>query len=247
MKSFGLTDKGKVRAENQDSFHLELCPEKDCLIAVLCDGMGGAKAGGVASTLAVKAFASKVFEKLCAAKATVNVQEILQSSASQTNGVVYEFSRFSEDYNGMGTTLVGGVIKNSGSGHIINIGDSRAYMLDLKKGSIRQITRDHSLVEELVRFGAITPEEAKVHPNRNVITRALGTEATVDSDYFTFRLHSGELLLLCSDGLSNMLSDEEILAEAVRLREPEPVCRSLMDTALERGARDNVTVVAVCK
>ncbi len=247
MKSFGLTDKGKVRSENQDSFLLELCPEKGCLIAVLCDGMGGAKAGSVASSLATKAFAEKVFEKLCAANRTDDIREILQRSASETNGVVFEFSRFSEDYHGMGTTLVGGVIKNNGSGYIINIGDSRAYLLDCRKGSIRQVTRDHSLVEELVRFGAITPEEAKVHPHRNVITRALGTEQTVDSDYFSFRLHSGELLLLCSDGLSNMLSNEEILAEARKLPEPEPVCRALMAMALERGARDNVTVVAVSK
>lgn len=247
MKSFGLTDKGKVRSENQDSFLLELCPEKDCQIAVLCDGMGGAKAGSIASTLATKAFAEKVFEKLCAANHTADIREILQRSASETNGVVYEFSRFSEDYNGMGTTLVGGVIKNNGSGYIINIGDSRAYLLDCRKGSIRQVTRDHSLVEELVRFGAITPEEARVHPHRNVITRALGTEQSVDSDYFSFRLHNGELLLLCSDGLSNMLSNEEILAEARKIPEPEPVCRALMALALERGARDNVTVVAVSK
>ena len=247
MKSFGLTDKGKLRAENQDSFLLELCPDKDCVIAVVCDGMGGAKAGAVASSLANKAFVEKVFEKLCAAKIPVPYRDILLSSASETNGVVYEFSRFSEDYNGMGTTLVGGVIKNSGTGHIINIGDSRAYLLDLRKNTIRQITRDHSLVEELVRFGAITPEQAKVHPNRNVITRALGTEKTVDSDYFSFHLRTGEVLLLCSDGLSNMLSNEEILNAALTAREPEPICRALMDAALERGARDNVTVVAVSK
>ena len=246
MKSFGLTDKGKVRAENQDCFLLELCPEKDCLIAVLCDGMGGAKAGGVASTLCNKTFVGKVFEKLCSAKNRIpDYRQILQSSCRETNQVVYEYSRFGEEYHGMGTTLVGGVIKNGGNGYIINVGDSRAYLLQPKKGKIRQITRDHSLVEELIRFGAITREEAREHPQRNVITRALGTEAKMDSDYYSFRLGIGELLLLCSDGLSNTLRDEEILEHAKSCPEPEELCRSLMELTLARGARDNVTVVVV--
>ena len=234
MKSFGLSDKGKVRADNQDCFLLELCPERDCLIAALCDGMGGAKAGGIASTLCVKTFVAKVYEKLCASKSKVqNYRTLLKSACSETNGVVYAYSQFSEDYRGMGTTLVGGVIKPNGSGHIINVGDSRAYLLSPGKGQIRQISRDHSLVEELLRFGAITPEQAR--------------ESKAEPDYFEFRLGAGELLLLCSDGLSNMLTDEEILETAKEAREPEPLCRRLMEQALERGARDNVTVVAVSR
>ena len=248
MKSFGLSDKGAVRAVNQDCFLLELCPEKDSLIAVLCDGMGGAKAGEVASQLCMKAFVSKVFEKLCAAQGkAVDYRGMLQSSCSETNNVVYAYSRFSEDFNGMGTTLVGGVIKPNGNGYIINVGDSRAYLISPRKGRIRQITRDHSLVEELVRFGAITRDQAKKHPQRNVITRAVGTEERIDSDYFSFHLAGGEMLLLCSDGLSNTLSDEELLEAAKIQNEPEDLCRRLMDLALERGASDNVTVVAVCK
>ncbi len=248
MKSFGLSDKGMVRADNQDCFLLELCPERDCLIATLCDGMGGAKAGGIASTLCVKTFVAKVYEKLCASKSKVqNYRTLLKNACSETNGVVYAYSQFSEDYRGMGTTLVGGVIKPNGSGHIINVGDSRAYLLSPGKGQIRQISRDHSLVEELLRFGAITPEQARVHPQRNIITRAMGTESKAEPDYFEFRLGSSELLLLCSDGLSNMLTDEEILETAKEAREPEPLCRRLMEQALERGARDNVTVVAVSR
>ncbi len=248
MKSFGLTDKGKVRADNQDCFLLELCPERDCLIASLCDGMGGAKAGGVASQLSNKTFVTKVYEKLCAASARQpDYREILQSSCSETNGVAYEYSKFSEEFHGMGTTIVGGVVKNNGNGYIINVGDSRAYLLSPRKDRIRQITRDHSLVQELLRFGAITEEEARLHPQRNIITRALGTEARVDSDYFSFRIGAGEFLLLCSDGLSNMLSDEEILEQSRRSADPESLCRSLMGLALERGASDNVTVVAVSR
>ena len=248
MKSFGLSDKGKVRADNQDCFLLELCPEKDCLIAALCDGMGGAKAGGLASTLSNKTFVSKIYEKLCASPGKVqNYRSLLKAACSETNGVAHAYSHFSEDFRGMGTTIVGGVIKSNGSGYIINVGDSRAYLVSPKKDQIRQITRDHSLVEELVRFGAITREEARVHPQKNIITRALGTEEKVDADYFEFRLGAGELLLLCSDGLSNMLTDEEILAIAKETREPEPFCRKLMERTLETGALDNVTVVAVSK
>ena len=248
MKSFGLTDKGKVRSENQDCFLLELCPEKDSLIAVLCDGMGGARAGGIASSLSIKTFAAKVFEGLvsCKTKAS-DYRQILQISCQETNSLVYDYSRSSDDYQGMGTTLVGGVIKQSGNGYIINVGDSRAYLLQPRKNSIRQITRDHSLVEKLIRFGAITREQAKSHPQRNVITRALGTEGKTDADFFTFRLGAGEYLLLCSDGLSNMLSDEEILAQASTRPEPEDLCRSLMDMALARGAHDNVTAVVVAR
>lgn len=248
MKSFGLTDKGKVRQDNQDCFLLELCPEQDALIAVLCDGMGGAKAGGVASHLTNRAFVTRVFEELRASTGKhCDFRSLLLNACSEANGVAWEYSRFSEDFRGMGTTLVGGVIKADGSGYIINVGDSRAYLLTPRKGAIRQITRDHSLVEELLRFGAITPEQAREHPKRNVITRAVGTEAHVDADYFSFRLGAGELLLLCSDGLSNTLTDQEMADEAKSHREPEELCRRLMELALERGARDNVTVVAVAK
>ena len=248
MKHFGLSDKGKVREENQDCFLVELCPEQDCCIAVLCDGMGGAAAGGLASEISVRSFVSRVFDKLLASTGkAVDFRTLLKSSCSETNGVTYAYSRFSEEYRGMGTTLVGGVIKSNGNGYLINVGDSRAYLLQPKKNRIRQLTRDHSLVQELVRFGAISPQEARLHPQRNVSTRAVGTEEEVDADYFEFRLGAGDLLLLCSDGLSNMLTDAEILSAARLDSEPEALCRRLMTEALERGARDNVTVVALGK
>jgi protein phosphatase len=147
----------------------------------------------------------------------------------------------------MGTTIVGGVIKSNGNGYIINVGDSRAYLIAHHGESIRQITRDHSLVEELLEFGVITPEQALTHPQRNVITRALGSDPTVQADYFEFTLQTGDVLLLCSDGLSNVLSNEEMCRFAAERPDPEQLCRALMHTALERGARDNVTVVAVIR
>ena len=248
MKSFGLTDKGKGRADNQDSYVLELVPGKNDLIAVLCDGMGGAKAGGLASQMSIRSFVSRVYEALRDGNdKTVDFRRLLLDACREANSGTYEFSRFSEDYKGMGTTLVGGVIRANGSAYFLNVGDSRAYLLSPRKGGIRQITRDHSLVAELMRFGAITPEEAKAHPQRNVITRALGTEPTVDADFYELKLKARELLLLCSDGLSNMLTDEEILAEAKAHPDPEILCRRLVELTLQRGARDNVTVLAVRK
>ncbi len=248
MKSFGLTDKGAVRKDNQDSYIIEKCEAKDCLIVALCDGMGGAKAGGLASQLSNKAFVSYIYAKLTSrVNRAIDFRQMLLDACAEANGVAYEYSQFDEAYNGMGTTIVGGVIKSGGSGYIINVGDSRAYYISRKNDAITQITKDHSLVEELVEFGAITKEQARVHPQRNVITRALGSEASVDADYYDFSLQNGDFLLMCSDGLSNMVSDLEMLEYAKEYPEPELLCRALMSKALKRGAKDNVTVLAVMK
>ena len=246
MKSFGLTDKGKVRKDNQDCFIIEKCQSKACMIVALCDGMGGAKAGGIASQLSNKAFVSYVYAKLTSRiSRTVDYRRILSDACAEANGVSYEYSHFDEAFNGMGTTIVGGVILSNGIGHIINVGDSRAYLISGRSDAISQITRDHSLVEDLLEHGVITAEQAKTHPQRNIITRAVGTDSQVEADYFNFELSIGDVLLLCSDGLSNTISDEEMLEAAKQHREPEDLCRALMELALSRGARDNVTVLAV--
>ena len=248
MKSFGLTDKGAIRKDNQDCFILEKCDAKNCLIAALCDGMGGAKAGGIASQLANKAFVSYIYTKLTSRlPRNVDYQRILENACAEANGVSFEYSHFDQDFDGMGTTIVGGVIKNNGSGYIINVGDSRAYLITKRPAAIRQITRDHSLVEELVEAGAITADQARSHPQKNVITRALGSDPAVKCDYYTVSLQNGDILLLCSDGLSNIVSDLELLECAKENPEPEALCRMLMNKALNRGAKDNVTVVAVMR
>ena len=248
MKSYGLTDKGAVRKDNQDCFILEKCEVKGCLIAALCDGMGGAKAGGIASQLANKAFVSNIYAKLTSRlPRNVDYKRILENACAEANGVSYEYSHFDKDFDGMGTTIVGGVIKNNGNGYIINVGDSRAYLITRRPAEIRQITKDHSLVEELIESGAITAEQARSHPRKNVITRALGSDPRVECVYFTFTLQNGDILLLCSDGLSNIVSDLELLECAKEFHEPEALCRTLMSKALNRGAKDNVTVVAVMR
>ena len=243
MKSFGITDKGKVRKENQDSYIIENCEKRNSVVIAICDGMGGAKAGDLASQLACKAFVSGVYEALISPKAfTENHEKILKASCADANGVVYEYSGFDPNYNGMGTTLVGGVITKRRA-HLVNVGDSRAY--HLSKDGIYQITRDHSYVNDLIALGAITPEEAMHHPKKNIITRALGVDNSVEADYYIMDLVKSDCILLCSDGLSNMVSDEEIFAVYKTNKKPEYICRSLMSMALERGARDNVSVVAV--
>jgi len=242
MISYGLSDRGKVRRDNQDSFIIENCDRCSSVIAAVCDGMGGAKAGDLASQLACRAFASGVYEKLLAQRYDVYHDAILKTSAAEANGVVYEYSGFGSEYDGMGTTLVGAIVTKR-EAHIVNVGDSRAYLLT--KAGIKQISRDHSYVESLIAMGAIDRSEAMFHPKKNVITRALGVDAEVEADYFRIPVHSGECILLCSDGLSNMVSDREMFRTFQTEKAPDKICHSLMKLALDRGARDNVTVVAV--
>lgn len=243
MKSFGVTDKGKVRKENQDSYIIENCDKRNSVVIAICDGMGGAKAGDIASQLACKAFVSGVYESILAPKYfTESHEKILKASCADANGVVYEYSAFDPNYNGMGTTLVGGIITKR-KAYLVNVGDSRAY--HLTKFGIYQITRDHSYVNELLAMGAITPEEAVNHPKKNIITRALGVDRAVESDYYMTELSHDDCILLCSDGLSNMVTDEEIFAVYNQNKKPEYICKTLLDMTLERGARDNVSVVAV--
>ena len=248
MKSYGISDKGKIRRDNQDAFSIIDSEERGCVIVALCDGMGGQKAGGVASEIAKRAFTEYVEAKL-RSKAVKNpdLHSIIKNGCAEANEVVYYYSRFDEKYSGMGTTLVGGIIKKDGSGLILNVGDSRAYVLSKKKKTIRQVTVDHSYVEELVRKGLITREQARTHPRKNVITRALGTEKTVQSDVFEIKLNKGELLLLCSDGLTNYVTDEEILDEYLVDSAPEAFCRGLLSMSYFGGGGDNITIVAVEK
>ena len=243
MRSFGVTDKGKVRSENQDSYIIERCDKRKCIVAVICDGMGGAKAGDLASQLSSKAFVSRVFETLVAPRFFIGNQEkLLRESCDDANGVVYEYSRFDPNYNGMGTTLVGGIITRR-KAFLVNIGDSRAYYLN--KNEIKQISKDHSYVEELVAMGAITKEEARTHPKKNIITKALGVDRSVQADYYEQPLRMGDGILLCSDGLSNMVTESEMLEVFNRYNTPEKICESLLNLALDRGARDNVSIVLV--
>ena len=240
MKSFGITDKGKVRSENQDSYIIENCDKRKCVIAVICDGMGGAKAGDLASRLSSKEFVSRVYESLAAPRLLMgNIEKLLRDSCADANGVVYEYSRFDANYSGMGTTLVGGIITRR-KACLVNVGDSRAYHFTREDVSL--VTRDHSMVAYMVERGELTQEQAKLHPGKNVITRAVGTEPEVEGDVFICKLRKEECILLCSDGLSNEMADQEMLFEVVHGMSKSDCCQRLLHIAKNRGAPDNVTV-----
>ena len=245
MNSFGITDRGKVRRDNQDSFLIERIEGRDALIAVLCDGMGGEKAGNIASDLAAKTYAGVLRQRFSGQKLKgAEIPEAMAAACAEANHMVYSYSCFDSAYTGMGTTLVSAVMLD-GRVYVLNVGDSRAYKITRRR--IVQITRDHSLVQDMVDRGEISAEEARTHPRRNVITRALGVDENVPSDSFAPRFQRGDILLLCSDGLTNMLTDNEIFLAAREHRDPLSLGRALMQAALERGARANVTVIALTK
>ena len=240
MKAFGITHRGVVREENQDCFRLEIAPGGELLTAVLCDGMGGAQAGGVASNMAADAFMSHAANSLDDSSTASDMSDILSDAVNYANIKVYDRSFSDFSCMGMGSTLVA-VLMNGKRTSVVNVGDSRAYFIN--KGKIQQITQDHSLVEEMVAKGMITEAEARVHPKKNVITRAVGVEATVRCDVFDVKAIAGSKLLLCSDGLSNMLTNEDILSVLESKDDIEEAAKVLLGLALGRGAPDNVTIL----
>lgn len=241
MEAWGLTDVGNVRSQNQDAFRIvEL--GKDALLAVVCDGMGGAKSGNVASRLASEVFSEEVKRSFSADLTPDEAEQMLRAAAKLANISVFEQSQLSEDYAGMGTTLVAALTYPRAS-LVLNIGDSRAYLINAD--GVRCITRDHSVVEMMVQRGELTPEQAKTHPSKNLITRAVGTEETVFSDVFRVETEPEDCILLCSDGLSNQMADQEILFEVVHGARRDDCCRRLLEIAKNRGAPDNVTSVLI--
>lgn len=239
MKAYTITDVGKVRNENQDCVRFIESSKPSYAVLALCDGMGGAKAGSLASDIALTSFTKQVTELLSDKKSKVSITEMVIDAVSQTNDCVYERGSTDKECEGMGTTLVAAIVKGKEC-CIVNVGDSRAYLIS--GGEIDQITRDHSFVEEMVGKGKITREQARNHPKKNIITRALGAEKTVVCDTFSPELKRNDLLLLCSDGLSNTLSDTEILVIVKSKNNLEDIGKELLDMALSRGAPDNVTV-----
>ena len=241
MQAWGLSDVGNVRAQNQDAFRIDRISDR-AMLAVVCDGMGGAKSGNVASRLAGEVFSEEVLRSFRNDATKEETEQMFLSAAKLANISVYEHSQISEAYNGMGTTLVACLVYEKGT-LILNVGDSRAYHIDAE--GIRRVTTDHSLVEMMVLRGEITPEEAKVHPRRNLITRAVGTTPSVTPDTYWLQPVKGDCFLLCSDGLSNLVSQQEILFEVAHGARMDDCCQRLVEIAKERGAPDNVTALLV--
>lgn len=243
MIAYGKTDKGLVRANNQDTFRIEV-QENGLGFLVLCDGMGGARAGNIASARAAEQFLAHVKTAEPSQTDRDTLGAIVDQAVKLANHEVFTMSQSSPDYNGMGTTLVGGICVDNRV-ILANVGDSRAYLLD--GGRIAQMTADHSLVAEMVRSGRLTPEDAKTYPGRNLITRAVGVDSEVEADLYEITLREGQSLLLCSDGLSGMVTDVEIAEIVAQSASQEEACDRLISRACEAGGNDNVTVVLYTK
>lgn len=241
MQFWGLTDPGSVRKQNQDAFYIEQL-DRNTLLCVVCDGMGGAKSGNVASSLAAEVFVQEVSRSWGRSVDWDKADQILRAAVKLANFTVYDQAVQFEEFDGMGTTLVAALIHGK-QVSVINVGDSRAYAIT--KQGIRQVSKDHSVVQMMVDRGDLTPEQAKSYPGKNLITRAVGTEPVVFSDLFRLEMNKGEYLLLCSDGLSNLMDDQEILFEVVHGVNKQHCCKRLLDIANTRGSPDNVTSVLV--
>lgn len=241
MQFWGVTDLGCVRMQNEDALHVETLG-KNAVLCAVCDGMGGAKSGDVASSLAMNVFVQEVKRSFKSRSNPAKVEQVLFDAVNLANFTVYEEAQKSEECAGMGTTLVAAIVYGK-SAFLVNVGDSRAYAIN--KNGIGQLTVDHSLVQMMVQRGELSLERAKNYPGKNYITRAIGTEASVECDAFRHHFEKGEFLLLCSDGLTNVVSEQEILFEVLHGGTADTCCTRLVNIARRRGAPDNVSCTLV--
>jgi protein phosphatase len=263
MEYFGMTDVGQKRSVNQDSFCIK--EYEGAILAVVCDGMGGAAGGAEASGMACSEFVGVIDERIASRRSSGPlsrraVRDMMMEGVSSANEIICAKSRDSEELRGMGTTLVASLVCD-GMIYTVNVGDSRMYLIS--GGEIHQISHDHSFVQYLVDKGKLTPDEARRSINRNIITRAVGTEATVEADFFATKLPSddssdyygdeaegdiqdGAYIVLCSDGLTNHV--EPITIKDVLSNSSDSVeerTRTLIKTANDGGGSDNITAVVI--
>ncbi len=235
MKAFALTDVGKNRVTNQDYVYCK----SDAVgnlpnIFIVADGMGGHKAGDIASVTAVDAVLKSIEQSQ-----KTDVISIMEEAVREANKTLYEKSKSNEEWAGMGTTLVLATVVDS-TIFVANIGDSRLYLID---DGIHQITRDHSYVEEMVSIGEIDKSEARTHSKKNIITRAIGVEEETHADFFEVQFKKGDKLLMCSDGLTNMIEDNDILSVIAGNNDIESMVHKLIDLANDSGGKDNIAVL----
>ena len=240
MTVYGISDKGCRRPTNQDAYAVSLKEEDSIAILAVCDGMGGANAGNVASRFALDTFMERVQEQVAAGMSREGIERALREAADAANETVFRLSTRQPEFAGMGTTLVAGVIVGDKT-MLINIGDSRAYEIDAK--NIVQLTEDHSYVNEMIRQGRLRAEDARHHPNRNLITRAVGVDPVFEGDVYEVDLREGEVMLLCSDGLNTMVEDAQIAEIVRRADDLETAGQALIEAAKLCGGADNITVV----
>lgn len=239
MQIAGLTNIGRERVRNEDN--LLIRKNHNMALLAVADGMGGHLAGNVASSLAVST-ADKIWLNLDRNKnlSTADARALMNELLLQANQVIYQQANHNPDKRGMGTTLTSCLIYHNKLtvGHI---GDSRAYLIE--NGTIYLLTKDHSLLEELIESGEVRPEDAPGHPQKHVLTRALGTTPDPEVDITDIELLSNSVLLLCTDGLTNLVSDDEILSNALSEPDPHGLSELLVNMANSRGGYDNITVI----
>ena len=237
MKVFSMTDIGRKRHTNQDYVYTSHKPVGNLPnLFVVADGMGGHKAGDFASKFTVETLCKSI-----AGSFKTEPEQIVTSAIQTANHRLMEAALSDNRLEGMGTTLVVATVIEH-TLYFANIGDSRLYVINEQ---IRQLSKDHSLVEEMVRLGGINEEEAKHHPDKNIITRAIGAKEPVEIDFFEYQLKRGDVILMCTDGLSNMVEDEEIYHIIKGRRDIVEAAEQLIDTANRNGGKDNIGVVLV--
>ena len=241
MKISAKTDKGIVRANNQDSYSTGELPGGAVLV-IVCDGMGGAAGGNIASSVAGETITGAVNDCYRRGMKPQSIFNMLISAVNRANVCLLDMAEEDVSLNGMGTTCVAAIVED-GEAYIAHVGDSRVYVVS-KGGAIRQVTHDHSFVQELLDLGRITPDEARTYPGKNIITRAVGIEKHLSVDVAEESLQQDDVLLLCTDGLTNFVSDEAI-AEIITGFGDSEYADKLVQLANENGGGDNITAVTI--
>lgn len=240
MEVFSKSDIGLVRQQNQDDCRFGVI-SPSCVWAVVCDGMGGANGGNIASATAVEYISREIERMYSDDLSKAELSTLMTEIVSQANIEVYNMAQNDLELTGMGTTCEFILVKDT-SVHVVHIGDSRTYAI--RGGKIKQLTEDHSVVQEMVRRGEITPEQAQNHPNKNFITRALGIKPEVHLDYIEANFIYGDVLLICTDGLSNCVTTGDMVKICHENR-GESMTQKLVEKAKEGGGSDNITVTVV--
>ena len=237
LKTYSMTDIGRKRKLNQDTVYTCEHPLGNLNnLFIVADGMGGHKAGDYASAYTVKAIEREV--EVCDDKSPI---KILREAITVANSEIYDKAMSEPDFAGMGTTCVAATIADD-TLYVANVGDSRLYLIDK---AITQVTKDHSLVAELVRKGSLDENQAKTHPDRNIITRAIGAASNIEIDFFEVELNPGDVILMCTDGLTNMVDDDEILRLVRTSVDTPDMAENLIKMANHNGGKDNIGVVII--
>lgn len=240
MKFSVKSDKGKVRELNEDSFLIMSDNQGLPDFFMVADGMGGHNAGEVASRAAVDYAMDFILQFKEEINTTQNIEKVLREIVYKTNEKVFALANSNEENHGMGTTLIISMALED-KAYFAHVGDSRAYLVSEDK--IKKITIDHSLVEELIKLGELTEEEAANHPKKNIITKALGCTESIEPDIYEINLQKNDIIILCSDGLSNLVDEKRMLEIVLNSKDTSEMCDKLVDLALIKGGEDNITVV----